>query len=464
MVNHTLWLTVTSCVLGAGIAVLLSAFVIVPSLKNTCTLFDDRCMNVEVKRSRDGTVLVRDPATSMMYFYDGNYIRAYGQPLPGECPSSVATENATGVTKEVEGGIPLTCTHFDVNGECVSQDRVAHVGRVMQGQPLAMNKGVSILEPTFVMNAKTLNMVEDQVRCSISRDIVETMFMDIPFKRVKLRVPSNTSSLDAFQLLHMLSARNVLPRPKKNPEPPVCSGNGVMDETTTQCVCNDGYTGPRCGTNMCVNDEQCGHGQCNAGLCECESGWGGVACNARTCDKTCVNGVCDGETGTCRCDVGFTGETCVEYECLPPCGDHGVCNPVNGVCDCEEGWSGQTCDNVACPDACSGNGQCLDPEGVCKCNSGWIGDACDTPVCTNNCNLRGTCDITTNTCVCDSGWSGDDCSTSLCMNGCCTHGQCEIQNDEYVCVCNTGWNGEDCSLPDNPLIPTSAWCPRSTAV
>jgi hypothetical protein len=431
--------------------------VVVPAMRNTCTVFNKRCKEIKYQSLSNGELLIKDPDTSLTYWFDGNFIRSYGPFLPGYCPTSVS-QGATGVY-QVQGEKRVLCDRFDPDGVCVSRDARATAPTALSGTPFASSKGKPILEPAFVMNAKTMSASEQQVLCSRARDVVENAFHSKPFKKIKVRVPEDgTSALDVIQIFKALEKSKAYTPPSTNPEPPVCNGHGSIDPLTSLCICNEGWAGLRCATKLCVDDSACGHGVCDAGLCACEEGWTGDTCGLRKCPTPCVNGQCDGASGACACTPGFTGEACDEYVCVPSCGVHGECNTANGVCVCEEGWTGATCDNVACPNTCSGNGACNAPNGVCECVDGWVGVACDIPACTNNCSQHGECDSATFTCKCDAGWTGVDCAEPLCPKGCCAHGTCTQSNATWSCQCNPGWGGTDCAIPDNPYT-SATLCP-----
>jgi len=446
-------LTITGAgLLGVGVAVAVGLLLVVPAMRNTCTLFTKRCANITYRIQPNGTLLLKDPATSLTYWFDGNFIRTYGPMLPGTCPSSVPV-GATGVNEAI-GEPRVLCDRIDPDGQCVSKDASAMPPTALTGASVERR-----MEPAFVMNGSTLRASEQQVLCSRTRRSVDQEFAAVPLKTLRVRLPEGSApNLNITQIFEALKRDKVYVPPVVNPEPPVCNGHGEVDPLTTLCVCDSEHTGERCATRLCYKYGMCGNGTCNGGLCECDEGWTGDTCTARKCATPCVNGQCDGETGTCVCTPGFTGDGCRNYICMPTCGLHGRCNGANGVCECEENWTGTTCENVACPNNCSGHGVCNAPNGVCECVEGWVGVACETPACTAGCSGRGDCDRSTNTCTCDRGWSGADCSTPRCVRGCCSHGTCTIEDDEWTCVCNPGWSGDDCGTPDDQLTG-AAWCP-----
>lgn len=76
------------------------------------------------------------------------------------------------------------------------------------------------------------------------------------------------------------------------------------------------------------------------------------------CGKTCTNGYCDCETGECLCDPGFAGPNCLTDICAAAGCVHGNCVakylggdlPVtNKPCVCINGWYGEKCDTREAP-------------------------------------------------------------------------------------------------------------------
>lgn len=57
------------------------------------------------------------------------------------------------------------------------------------------------------------------------------------------------------------------------------------------------------------------------------------------------NGLCNNDTHTCLCDQGYTGVGCEVQLCPNLCGDtmRGICNYMSYVCQCNPGWFGHDC-------------------------------------------------------------------------------------------------------------------------
>lgn len=70
---------------------LLTYFLVVPILKDTCTWFTARCTRVTVQVGKNNTLLLSAPPYT--YYYDGvQYIYAYGDNLAGSCPQVIVSD------------------------------------------------------------------------------------------------------------------------------------------------------------------------------------------------------------------------------------------------------------------------------------------------------------------------------------------------------------------------------------
>ena len=121
----------------------------------------------------------------------------------------------------------------------------------------------------------------------------------------------------------------------------------------TQCVCEAGWSGPKCDTPTCqAHGCTATQGTCDLpDSCTCVSGFYDLACSSK-CECADGNGKCsDGASGSgqCTCNDGFFGELCKD-----PC----------------------TCQNGQCNDGTQGNGVCS------SCDSGYMGENCDTMIVT----------------------------------------------------------------------------------
>jgi hypothetical protein len=197
-----------------------------------------------------------------------------------------------------------------------------------------------------------------------------------------------------------------------------CSGHGTCSDTTgtTVCICDGGYSGVACATN--IND--CAGAPCLNG------------------------GACIDDVGgyTCTCLPGYSGANCQTNvdECAPaPCMNGGTC--IDGVnsysCTCLPGYSGANCQtNVdeCAPAPCLNGGTCAD--GVnsysCTCAPGYSGGNCQTNI--------------------------NECAPAPCLNG----GMCVDGVNSYSCNCAGGYTGTNCEIPPVPT-PTFLWLDATNA-
>jgi len=289
-------------------------------------------------------------------------------------------------------------------------------------------------------------------------------------KPTALPAEGDISSVFNASVTHVISvsiAKNttrVLPHCPHN-----CSGHGVCNSTSQQCLCTEGYTGDFCDVRRCVDDCN-GHGLCMNGMCICDESHYGRYCAQTRCEEDCSGrGYCF--QGQCQCTEEWVGTACkqslfrgrsttriivggaksnlrgtpsvevstirasAKLQCPGNCSSRGVCN--GKTCTCDAGFFGSDCSQY-CPDSCSGHGDCV--QGACLCLAGYSGPSCNEVDC---CSGHGSCSGNSDKCTCDAGWAGTECSIELVCpdpmcsgHGACVHGQC---------ICSSGYIGADCS-------------------
>ena len=203
---------------------------------------------------------------------------------------------------------------------------------------------------------------------------------------------------------------------------PLPCGNGTNSSDCSTCVCDPGYSGDMCDTdinecmpNPCVNNGTC-QDQVNNYSCVCTNEWSGRNCGE--CSLTCTNGVQKSDCSSCNCTVGFNGSMCEENidDCESrPCLNNGTCQDQvnNYTCACTNEWSGRNCS------------ECL-----LDCNNGVSSNSCST-------------------CICDSLYTGESCDVILdpCEPKPCRHeGECVANFTAFECICLSGYIGEDCGV------------------
>ncbi|KAK3268715.1 hypothetical protein CYMTET_22797 [Cymbomonas tetramitiformis] len=119
--------------------------------------------------------------------------------------------------------------------------------------------------------------------------------------------------------------------------PEGCPDNAYCACGRGACLCQAGFLGDSCATDVCASARCGAHGRCTgrylggdlpavAAVCTCDEGWSGLTCKANPCEGN-------------------------------PCGEHGTCvalSETNYRCECESSWSGEDCSET-CDDVCQGS-------------------------------------------------------------------------------------------------------------
>lgn len=294
--------------------------------------------------------------------------------------------------------------------------------------------------------------------------------------------------------------RNVChPNPCKN------GGTCIPTDSSYDCDCVLGWTGPHCETRQYCIPNPCKNGgtcipQENGYKCNCLSNYEGNDCEkANVCfPNPCKNGgLCKEMNGvaTCECPVRFEGNFCEMDKCAK-CDSHARCD--NGNCICMEGWvgDGQTCTPEdkgppgrlsAChSNPCQNGGECVENGDAyqCLCKEGYTGENCEKstgltdPCEPNPCQNGGQCTPVDNKplCVCPEQYEGEFCEKSVgvgpgpgpgpgpggkspchpnpCMNG----GSCTENGGGYDCSCTTQFSGPNCEIDECEKCDVNGIC------
>ncbi|XP_067886734.1 sushi, von Willebrand factor type A, EGF and pentraxin domain-containing protein 1 isoform X1 [Heterodontus francisci] len=221
-----------------------------------------------------------------------------------------------------------------------------------------------------------------------------------------------------------------------------CQHNGNCESVGLGyvCVCQPGFTGSNCETNIneCASDPCQNNAACQDGIgkfvCLCQPGFMGLLCeeelnecNSQPClnEGRCIDGI---NAYYCKCTDGFRGVHCEldVNECLSaPCLNNGMCrNLIGGFqCMCLPGFLGDTCEvniNECASLPCLNGGSCIDDINNfrCQCPPGFTGLVCGTDLneCESNpCQNHGVCvdDLASFICNCPPGFNGTRCETEL---------------------------------------------------
>lgn len=288
--------------------------------------------------------------------------------------------------------------------------------------------------------------------------------------------------------------RNVChPNPCKN------GATCVPTDSSYDCDCVLGWTGPHCETRQYCVPNPCKNGgtcipQEDGYKCNCLSNYEGNDCEkANVCSPNpCKNGgLCKEMNGvaTCECPPRYEGNFCEMDKCAK-CDSHARCD--NGNCVCMEGWvgDGQTCTpedggtpgrSTSCdPNPCQNGGQCIEQGGSyqCSCKEGYSGDNCELPTGLSNpcepnpCQNGGQCTLVDKkpVCSCPEGYEGEYCEKATgvtpgnkspchpnpCMNG----GSCTENGGGYDCSCTSQFSGPNCEIDECEKCDVHALCPN----
>jgi alpha-tubulin suppressor-like RCC1 family protein len=229
----------------------------------------------------------------------------------------------------------------------------------------------------------------------------------------------------------------------------VCPTFNVDISTCTSGICT--FTCP-VGSLDCNGQYQDGCEASISSLTTCGS------CS-KTCHPTQTQSCID---GNCVCNAGFSGSLCQTNinECdSNPCFNGGSCNDlVNGFsCTCTSDYSGNLCQslaNVCSSNPCQNGASCLlgSQSYLCTCPAGYSGSLCQTNIneCASNpCQNSGSCFDAVNSysCTCPPGFTGSNCQNNIneCSSNPCLNGAtCNDGVNSYTCTCSLGVIGTFC--------------------
>ena len=202
------YILIASMAVGCVIGV----FAVVPALKNKCVWFTGNCQNITYQVAPNGTLLVINPATSFMYWYDGQYIYSYGNVVPGACSNKLTTGTHTLVSQGQP--VPNACLKWstDSSGKefCSLPSNQTVSPAAFDGVPVATGDA---FEPVFVVNAYSMQVLPQKTACALSRTVVQNMFQNVPTSTMSYNVPPGGNPLDVYQLFGLLQERGVFVPP-----------------------------------------------------------------------------------------------------------------------------------------------------------------------------------------------------------------------------------------------------------
>lgn len=205
------YILIVSMIAGA----VLGVFAVVPALKNKCIWFTGNCQQITYQVAPDGTLLVINPATSFMYWYDGQYIYSYGNAIPGACSQALSTATHTPmvVGKPITNACLKWSKDVDGNSYCSLPSTKTSTPAVFDGTPVASG---GAFEPVFVLNAYSMQVLPQKTACALSRPIVQNIFKTVAPVTLKYNIPADGNPLDVYQLFGLLQERDVFIPPSSD--------------------------------------------------------------------------------------------------------------------------------------------------------------------------------------------------------------------------------------------------------
>lgn len=251
---------------------------------------------------------------------------------------------------------------------------------------------------------------------------------------------------------------------------------GTRNPTTKICTCtNSSYTGPYCQLSACANG---GTWNTVSRSCACRQAYTGFNCTQSTCG---AKGTPNATTGLCNCTQNYhfetglgcvadpvpvclNGGTAVNYTCRCPlshygplcetrrCGPNSSLNKTTGVCDCIGLWRPNPLEAFNCTSSvCQPGGEPAPyPSEFCLCLSPYSPVPPTNTRCAIQCNERGTFDPQRRVCLCDNGFGGDNCQTVL---------PYQTNQTDFTVI-----SGSPVDLTNNVTVPTSATPENITSV
>lgn len=184
-----------------------------------------------------------------------------------------------------------------------------------------------------------------------------------------------------------------------------CAGHGtcIVNGTTTNCICSEGFKGVHCENSDCPSSLMIpGHGDCtNNILTRCFPVYTGTRCEVDNCAfwggyaKSTSSCVCDSSIGYANLFNGAVVPTCWP-QCPTPINSSIVCGDPTSHCYQHQSDSSRYAE--------------------CQCGSQYILNP-STGLCTGRCGIHGTYSTSLKKCQCNTGYTGSLCDQSVCSNG-----------------------------------------------
>ena len=202
-------------IVSLAVGAVLGVFAVVPALKNKCVWFTGNCQKITYQIAPNGTLLVVNPSTGFMYWYDGQFIYSYGNAVQGACAQNAST--ATRTLKVVGDPVPNACLKYGTdsagNTVCTLPSTQTNIPTQFDGTVVAQG---AAFEPVFVVNAYSMQVLPQKTACALSRSVVQSFFKNAPVETMSYNIPPDGNPLDVYQLFGLLLDRGVFVPPTSN--------------------------------------------------------------------------------------------------------------------------------------------------------------------------------------------------------------------------------------------------------
>ncbi|KAK2508155.1 hypothetical protein MC885_020313 [Smutsia gigantea] len=188
---------------------------------------------------------------------------------------------------------------------------------------------------------------------------------------------------------------------------------GGLASAASEVVSGGACPGPREGPGRPAQGDP-------GSLAACDSGHWGPDCG-RPCNCSAGHGSCEATSGLCVCEAGYTGprceQRCTQGHFGPRCGqqcrcEHGAaCDHVSGACTCLAGWRGTLCERgeLGCGLGLGRGGRHPVTALPAACPGGFLGLDCHRA---RDCPAGAPCDAASCSCLFPAGRLGPRCAQS----------------------------------------------------
>ena len=207
--------------------IIFGIFVIVPIMKNIChPWFSSGCQEVLYQIGPSGSLLVSDPLTGFLYWYDGQFIYSYGNNLPGSCPDKLVDSTGEVVT---HSSVKNPCLTWRFNeetqkNECIlppnwstntnNSTSYSYTPKSFQGTRVASG---NVFRPVFAVDATTMQLIPEKTICALDLPFVKQKFQSSKEYRFAYRLNKGSEALDIYQLFALLRKHKIFTNPTGTP-------------------------------------------------------------------------------------------------------------------------------------------------------------------------------------------------------------------------------------------------------